>query len=95
MAAAAAAVALDQQAVIQAFMRTDAVRPAEAIFFEPKGSFQRSFFRSYTKAGIIKAEGARWYLDVPAYCAAKRSQRKKVFVILGALAAAMGLVALI
>ena len=90
MAAAAAAVALDQQAVVTAFMRADAVRPSEAILFEPKGSIQRSFFRDYTKAGIIKPEGARWYLSIPAYHAYKKQQRRKVAVVAGVLAAIAG-----
>ena len=95
MATTAAVVALDQQAVIDAFMRADAVRPAQAIFFEPNGSIQRSFFLSFTKAGIIKAEGARWYLDLAAHSAAKRSRRKKTLVIAALLGAAAGLAVLL
>ena len=94
MAPAAVLASIDQQAVVDAFMRADAVRPSEAIFFEPKGSIQRSMFRSFTEAGIIKPEGARWYLDLPAYSAAKRSRRKKVITIAALLAAAAGLTAI-
>ena len=95
MAAAAVAASLSQQAVVDAFMRSDAVRPSEAIFFQPKGSIQRSFFTSYTKAGIIKPEGARWFLDVPAYNAAKRKHRRTVAAVAGLLAAAAAVAALL
>lgn len=95
MAAAAAAVALNQQAVITAFMRADAVRPSEAIVFEPKGSIQRSFFRDYTKAGIIKPEGVRWYLSIPAYHAYKKRQKRRVAVAGGVLAAVAGIALLL
>lgn len=95
MATAAVVAALDQQAVIDAFMRTDTVRPAQAIVFEPSGPIQRGFFRGFTKAGIIKPEGARWYLDVPAYSAARRSKRKKTIAVAAVLAVAAGLAALL
>ena len=95
MATAAAVVALGQQAVIDAFMRTDAVRPSEAIFFEPKGYIQRNLFDSYTRAGIIKPEGARWFLDIPAYNAAKRKQRYKAAAVAGLLTAAAAVAALL
>ena len=95
MAAAAAAVAISHQAVIDVFMRADAVRPSEAIFFEPKGSIQRSFFNSNVKAGIIKPEGARWFLDVPTYNVAKRRQRKTALIAAAALAAVAAVVAIV
>jgi len=95
MATAAAVAALGQQAVIDAFMQSEAVRPAQAIFFAPEGSIQRRFFRGYTKTGIIKPEGARWYLDLPAYSAAKRGRRKKTMAVAAMLAAAAGIAALL
>lgn len=90
---AAVVAALGQRAVIDAFMRTDAVRPAQAILFEPRGLVQRRFFLRFTDAGIIKPEGKRWYLDVPAYSAAKRGRRKKMIAVAALAAAVAGLVA--
>ncbi len=72
-------------------MLADAVRPSEAMFFEPRGSVQRSMFRSYTRAGIIKPEGARWYLDLSAYGATKCARRKKAIIVAALLAVAAGL----
>ncbi len=72
-------------------MLADAVRPSEAMLFETRGSVQRSMFRSYTKADIIKPEGARWYQDLSAYSAAKRARRKKAIIVAALLAVAAGL----
>lgn len=95
MATAAVVVARDQQAVIDAFMGADAVRPGQAIVFEPKGGIQRSFFRRFTEAGIIKPEGPRWYLDVAAYSTLGRKRRKKTLTVAAILAVAAGVVALL
>jgi len=86
--AVAATAAIFQKTVIDTFMRKDAVRPSEAIHFEPDGNSQRRIFEGLTKADIIKAEGARWHLDVAAYKAAHRKQWYKILAVIGLVIAA-------
>ncbi len=93
----AAAVARARRRVISYFMAQNAVTPEKAIaFVSDRRLEQRMFDRFVAAKVIVWAEGGRYYLDVPAWDDYARKRRRRVGLVMGALAAgAAAVVALV
>jgi hypothetical protein len=96
VAAAGAARARAQREVISFFMSSNAVGPNQAVAFTLDRRLEQKCFGRFRNLGVIQPAGnGGYYLDIPAYDAYQRRQRRMVVVILliGVLVMAIGIAA--
>lgn len=83
VAAAGAARARAQREVVSYFMSSNAVVPDQAVPFTPDGRLAQKCFDRFLDVGVIQpASNGGYYLDIPAYDAYRRGQRRMIVVIL-------------
>lgn len=96
VAAAGAARARAQREVVSHFMSSNAVGPDKAVPFTASRRLEQKCFDRFRDLGVIQPAGnGGYYLDIPAYDAYQRRQRRMVVVILlvGVLVMAIGIAA--
>jgi len=94
VAAAGAARARAQRELVSLFMSNNAVGADKAIPFTASRRLEQKCFDRFRDLGIIQPAGnGGYYLDIPAYDAYQRRQRRMVVVILlvGVAAMAIGI----
>lgn len=94
VAAAGAARARAQRELVSLFMSNNAVGADKAIPFTASRRLEQKCFDRFRDLGIIQpASNGGYYLDIPAYDAYQRRQRRMVVVILliGVAAMAIGI----
>lgn len=96
VAAAGAARARAQREVVSHFMSSNAVGPDKAVPFTASRRLEQKCFDRFRDLGVIQpgANGG-YYIDIPAYDAYERRQRRMVAVILlvGVVVMAIGIAA--
>ena len=96
VAAAGAARARAQREVVSHFMSRNAVGLDTAVPFTANRRVEQKCFDRFRDLGVIRsASNGGYYLDIPAYDAYQRRQRRMVVVILliGVLVMAIGIAA--
>jgi hypothetical protein len=83
VAAAGAARARAQREVVSLFMSNNAVGADKAIPFTANHRLEQKCFDRFRDLGVIQpASNGGYYLDIPAYDAYRRGQRRMIVVIM-------------
>lgn len=73
------------------FVEQGALAPPDAITYSPTTSGEARVFEKMKQAGVIRAAGGKWWLDIVAYQARDetRSRRAIPYLIIGSILAAL------
>ena len=73
------------------FVERGALAPADAITYSPANLSEAKLFERMKRAGVIRAAGGGWWLDMVAYQAQAeaRSRRAIPYLIIGSILAAL------
>jgi hypothetical protein len=96
MATAAAAVGAAIRRVISHLMSANAVSADSAVYFVPERRLQRRLLARLVRRGVIvETRPDTYYLDLPAYDRWRRSRRQRAALLIGGVAVASALAALL